>query len=48
MTIIEALHDSQLFGGLAPFRNLISWTRWLAFFEAFTLSVEHKSAVLLT
>jgi hypothetical protein len=34
MTIIEALHDAQLFGALPAFRDLTSWRPWLAFLRA--------------
>ena len=34
MTIIEALQDRDLFGGLRPFRDLSSWSRWLVFLQA--------------
>jgi len=34
VTLVEALEDPALFGQLAPFRNLDSWTRWLAFLRA--------------
>ena len=35
MTILEALADPQLFGGLHVFRNLNSWRTWLVFLAAF-------------
>lgn len=31
LSIIDALQDRQLFGGLAAFRDLTSWRPWLAF-----------------
>jgi len=34
VTLIDALADRQLFGRLAPFRDLASWARWLAFLRA--------------
>jgi len=34
VTLIDALADRQFFGRLAPFRDLASWTRWLAFLRA--------------
>ena len=30
VTIVEALRDRELFGRLAPFQDLGSWSRWLA------------------
>lgn len=33
MTIIDALRDPELFGRLAPFRDLASWTRWTVFLK---------------
>jgi hypothetical protein len=33
-TIIEALEDRRLFGGLPAFRDLTSWRRWLVFLKA--------------
>lgn len=34
MTIIEALRDPDLFGGLSAFSNLGTWARWEAFLKA--------------
>lgn len=49
MTIIEAMQDPQLFGGLAPFRDLSSWTRWFAFLEAiFALPMTDASRAIYT
>jgi hypothetical protein len=31
VTILDALHDRNLFGALAPFRDLSTWTLWEAF-----------------
>lgn len=35
MTIIDALHDRDFFGGLPAFVELSSWGRWLVFLKAF-------------
>jgi hypothetical protein len=34
VTILEALRDRQLFGGLAAFRDLSTWRSWLVFLSA--------------
>ena len=34
LTIVEALGDPHLLGGLAAFRDLASWARWLVFLKA--------------
>ena len=34
LTVVEALHDRRLLGGLATFRDLRSWGRWLVFYKA--------------
>ena len=31
VTIIDALHDKQLFGALPAFEDLSSWSAWLVF-----------------
>ena len=34
LTIVDALEDRALFGGLPAFRDLTSWRPWLAFLKA--------------
>jgi hypothetical protein len=34
LTIVEALRDAQLFGGLPAFRDLTTWRAWLVFLAA--------------
>src|SRR5690348_4995942 len=34
ITIVQALEDPALFGGLPPFRNLSTWRVWLIFLRA--------------
>jgi len=34
LTIIDALEDPQLFGGLPAFKDLSTWTAWLVFLKA--------------
>ncbi len=49
MTLIDALRDRDLFGRLARFRDLATWTAWMVFLKAlFALPMTDTEATLFT
>ena len=43
MTILDALHDPELFGGLPIFADLGTWSRWIVCWKALPMSWPTRS-----
>ena len=49
LTIVDALADPRLFGGVSAFRDLSSWRRWIIFLKSvYGLALDDEEAAIFT